>query len=216
MSRRSEKLPAGLLVCAALVALGLAAREPGIEGPSPPAGGKDRGRSSDSAATAKESPSASEQCIQRTSRRPTRAARPGPDPRCPPDPEGPWKLRRGKVAFREAAGGEELIDVEIAETEDARKRGLMYRRQLADSQGMLFVFDESRDHSLWMRNTCIPLDMIFIDDDGTIVGIEENTVPMSDVIYSVGCSSAYVLEVNAGWTRKNGVEAGQKVELQRI
>jgi hypothetical protein len=67
-----------------------------------------------------------------------------------------------------------------------------------------------------MHNTCIPLDMLFIDDDGLIVGIEENTPTMSDDTFSVGCSSKYVLELNAGWCRRHGVVAGQKVRFDGL
>ena len=81
---------------------------------------------------------------------------------------------------------------------------------------MIFVFEEPTNHSFWMHNTCIPLDMLYIDDDGTIVGIEENTPTMDDSTFAVGCPARYVLEVNAGWTRKRGVAAGQRVKFDSI
>jgi hypothetical protein len=81
---------------------------------------------------------------------------------------------------------------------------------------MLFDLGVRDDHKFWMHNTCIPLDMLFIDDDGLIVGIEENTPTMSDDTFAVGCPSRYVLELNAGWTRKHGVVAGQKVKLEGL
>ena len=89
----------------------------------------------------------------------------------------------------------------------------MYRRAMADDRGMLFKLDERRDHTFWMHNTCIPLDMLFVDDDGTVVGIVEGAEPLTDATRSVGCPSSYVLEVNAGWTRKNGVAPGQKITI---
>jgi uncharacterized membrane protein (UPF0127 family) len=87
---------------------------------------------------------------------------------------------------------------------------------MPEDRGMIFTFEERQNHRFWMHNTCIPLDMLFIDGDGTIVGIEENTSTMDDSTFEVGCPSNYVLELNAGWTRKHGVKAGQKVKLEGI
>ena len=81
---------------------------------------------------------------------------------------------------------------------------------------MIFLFEERENHTFWMHNTCIPLDMLFLDDDGTIVGIQENTPTMNDSTFDVGCPSRNVLEVNAGFTRKYGIKAGQRVELRGI
>ena len=89
----------------------------------------------------------------------------------------------------------------------------MYRRSMADDRGMLFQLDGRRDHTFWMHNTCIPLDMMFVDDDGVIVGIVEGAAPLTDTTRSVGCPSSFVLEVNGGWTRKHGVKPGQKLTL---
>jgi uncharacterized protein len=137
------------------------------------------------------------------------------DPKCPPDPDTPPKLRTGKVTFDAVA--DKSVTVEIAERGEARMRGLMYRKSMGDDAGMIFVFQGPKEeHTFWMKNTCIPLDMLFIDDDGTIVGIEENTPTMTEETFSVGCKSRYVLELNAGWTRKHGVKAGQKVKLEGI
>jgi hypothetical protein len=78
---------------------------------------------------------------------------------------------------------------------------------------MIFLFGHRRDHSFWMKNTCLPLDMIFIDRDGLIVGIEENVPTLNEGSYRVGCPSVVVLEVNAGWSRRHGVTAGQQVRI---
>jgi uncharacterized membrane protein (UPF0127 family) len=74
----------------------------------------------------------------------------------------------------------------------------MYRSELADGHGMLFVFDADANHEFWMKNTLIPLDMIFITVDGQIAGVRKNATPMSEVGISVGTPSRYVLEVPAG------------------
>jgi uncharacterized membrane protein (UPF0127 family) len=140
--------------------------------------------------------------------------RPGPDPGCPADPEKPPKVRTGKVTFPEAKG--QSVSVEIAENEHDRQRGLMYRKAMADDHGMIFRMEDRRNQTFWMHNTCIPLDLVYIDDDGTIVGIEENAPTLDDSTFEVGCPSRYVLELNAGWTRKHGVVAGQKVKLEGV
>jgi uncharacterized membrane protein (UPF0127 family) len=105
------------------------------------------------------------------------------------------------------------VEVELAKTPHDIERGLMYRRSMADDRGMLFTLDGRRDHTFWMHNTCIPLDMLFIDDDGVIVGIAEGAAPLTDTTRSVGCPSVFVLEVNAGWARKRGVKPGQKITI---
>ena len=136
-----------------------------------------------------------------------------PDPNdeaTPPPPKDP--LRAGNVSFPEATGTPSLT-VEIADTPLARQRGLMLRKSMPENRGMIFVFDEKRNHEFWMHNTCIPLDMMFIDKDGFITGIEENVPTMNDRTYSVGCQSSFVLEVNAGWSRKHGVAPGQKAKI---
>lgn len=187
--------------------------EPRVEEPVPPPRSELPPRDAIGARSA-ESEAAKGRCVRPTPDVAARPVPPSPDPKCPPDPEGPGHLRMGKIAFKEAGGRE--IDVEIAENEHTRERGLMFRRSMEDTRGMIFLFDERIDHTFWMENTCIPLDMLFIDDDGLIVGIEENVPTMSRATRSVGCASRYVLEVNAGWTRKNGVKAGQHVELRGI
>ncbi|MBM4358494.1 MAG: DUF192 domain-containing protein [Deltaproteobacteria bacterium] len=167
-----------------------------------------RGRASD-ASTAAASASAA-RCIVPTPPAPVRPPPPaGPDPRCPVDPTGPFPLRHATVRV---AGVDASLDVEVAEHDEHRTRGLMFRKSLGESQGMLFVFNAERDLAFWMRNTCLALDMIFAASDGTIVGIEENVPTLNDGHYAPGdCPARYVVEVNAGWARRHGVKAGQKL-----
>jgi len=108
------------------------------------------------------------------------------------------------------------VDVELARQDEHRRRGLMYRTSLPQDEGMLFVFDQRRVHAFWMKNTCLPLDMLFIDHDGLIVGIEQNVPTMNRRSYQVGCPSTYVLEVNAGWAHHHGVKAGQRVRFDNV
>jgi uncharacterized membrane protein (UPF0127 family) len=108
------------------------------------------------------------------------------------------------------------VDAEVAATDPMRERGMMWRKELAEGKGMLFLFPEQEEHSFWMRNTLIPLDMIFIDSAGAIVGIVVNAEPGSLLSRSVGAPSQYVLEVPGGWSEKVGVRTGDRVELQEI
>ncbi|MDB4944994.1 MAG: hypothetical protein JWP97_4528, partial [Labilithrix sp.] len=131
---------------------------------------------------------------------------------CPKDPEGIPKARTATLTFPETPGAPK-VDVEIAQTEKEVTRGLMYRRSMPEDHGMLFDLDERREHTFWMHNTCMPLDMLFVDEDGTIVGIVEAATPLTDSSRSVGCPSVRVLEMNAGWCRRHGVQPGQKLAI---
>ena len=106
--------------------------------------------------------------------------------------------------------------VEIASTREQIQRGLMYRRELGENRGMLFLMREERIHSFWMRNTYIPLDLIFIGKDKTVAGIVANTVPLTDRSNSIDKVSYYVLEVNAGWSAAHHVGPGTPVRFQNI
>lgn len=135
----------------------------------------------------------------------------------PPAPKEP--LRTATVVFQDAAKEGKAapsVTVEIADSGSARQRGLMLRKSMPENKGMLFVFEERKVQEFWMHNTCIPLDMMFIDKDGFITGIEENVPTMNDNTYSSGCSSTYVLEVNAGWSRSHGVMPGQFVKIEGL
>ena len=108
------------------------------------------------------------------------------------------------------------VRLEVARTDAARMKGLMYRRTLADGDGMLFVFDTTAEHGFWMKNTFIPLDMIFIGDDLRIVGIHAQAVPQSTENISVGVPSRYVLEVPGGWAARHEIASGTRVELKGV
>jgi uncharacterized membrane protein (UPF0127 family) len=105
------------------------------------------------------------------------------------------------------------VTAELVVSAHDTERGLMYRTAMAEDRGMLFDLRIREDHGFWMHNTCIPLDLIYADEDGFIVGIAENAPTLNDATRAVGCPSRYVLEVNAGWTRRHGVKAGQTMAL---
>jgi uncharacterized membrane protein (UPF0127 family) len=117
------------------------------------------------------------------------------------------------VAFPDASGT--AVDAELVRSEHDTMRGLMYRKTLGAERGMLFDLRIRDDHKFWMHNTCIPLDLLYIDEDGLLVGIVENAPTLDDESRGVGCPSRWVLEVNAGWSRRHGVKAGQHVSLPK-
>lgn len=101
--------------------------------------------------------------------------------------------------------------VEIATTDQERAQGLMYRKELPEGRGMLFDFKRDQEVSMWMKNTYVSLDMIFIRADGRIARIAEHTEPLSTKIVSSGGPVRGVLEVVAGTARKLGIAAGDRV-----
>jgi uncharacterized membrane protein (UPF0127 family) len=109
------------------------------------------------------------------------------------------------------ASGVHVFSVEMAKTEEERRTGLMYRKSLPEGRGMLFDFSPEQNVSMWMKNTFISLDMIFIGSDGRILRIAENTVPQSEKIIPSGGPAKAVLEVIAGTARKYGIKPGDRV-----
>ncbi len=115
-----------------------------------------------------------------------------------------------------ATSGAVAVNVEVADTPDARAHGLMYRNELSANAGMLFVFPNASEQTFWMKNTPLPLDMIFIGSDRHIVGIVPDTRPFTTNPLGVGTPSQYVLEVNAGFSAKHGITAGNSVDFVRV
>jgi uncharacterized membrane protein (UPF0127 family) len=107
--------------------------------------------------------------------------------------------------------GVHAFQVEMAITPDEKEHGLMFRRELPDGHGMLFDFMVDQPVAFWMKNTYIPLDMIFIRGDGRILRIAENTEPMSERNIPSGGPVRAVLEVIAGTAKKFGIAAGDRV-----
>ncbi len=114
------------------------------------------------------------------------------------------------ITFAEAGA---KLDAEIAKNEHDVTRGLMYRTEMPDDHGMLFKMPDRQEQIFWMRNTCIPLDMLFLDDDGTVVGVLPDVPVLNEEQRTVGKPSRYVLETNAGWAEAHGVRAGMKAKL---
>ena len=128
--------------------------------------------------------------------------------------------RGGPLATIHTSGGAVAVVLELATTPEAQERGLMYRTALADDHGMLFVFADDSDHQFWMKNTLIPLDMLFIarDDDGGghIVGIRADATPLSTAALGVGKPSRYVLEVPGGYAARRKIAPGDRVDFAGV
>lgn len=107
--------------------------------------------------------------------------------------------------------GVHVFTVEMARTDEERQKGLMFRKELAEGKGMLFDFKPDQDVAMWMRNTYIPLDMLFINGNGTIRRIAENTEPLSEKTIASGGPVRGVLEVIGGTAKKLGIAPGDKV-----
>ncbi len=103
------------------------------------------------------------------------------------------------------------LRAEVANTEDTRLKGLMFRRSLAESQGMIFVYSEEGRHAMWMKNTLVPLSVAFIDRDGRILNIEQME-PHSERSHASRGSAKYALEMNRGWFEGRGIKPGMRVE----
>ena len=121
-----------------------------------------------------------------------------------------WALDRNTVEIASKTGVH-VFTVEIADTEAAREKGLMYRKRLPPGEGMLFNFHTEQPVGFWMKNTYIPLDMIFIRRDGRILSIAENAEPLSERVISSGGPVLAVLEVSGGTARKLGIAPGDRV-----
>lgn len=118
---------------------------------------------------------------------------------------------RSSLTVETVSGGKYRFDVELAETPAQQAQGLMYREKMAADAGMLFTYDRLQPASFWMKNTLIPLDMIFIASDGRIVNIHANAVPQSlDAVNSAGPVKG-ILEINGGMSARLGIHPGDRV-----
>ena len=108
------------------------------------------------------------------------------------------------------------LDIEIAESEFETQTGLMYRDAMEDEQGMLFIFPTEGMHSFYMKNTRIPLDILFIDGDFSVASIRANAQPMDESSLSSRVPVRYVLEVNAGLVGRMGIQVGDSVAFSKV
>ncbi len=108
-----------------------------------------------------------------------------------------------------------LIQIQIADNNDERAEGLMWRKYMPEDDGMLFIFDDEEPLTFWMKNTYIPLDMVFADKSGNIVSIYPEATPLSETSIPSGKPGKYVVEVNGGFCARYGIMPGDKIEYER-
>ena len=111
--------------------------------------------------------------------------------------------------------GKAKWQMEIAKTEEEREKGLMFRKAMPENDGMVFMFETPHKVDMWMKNTLIPLDMLFVGQNLAIAHIEEETKPLSEDIISSKEIVTYVLELNAGQAEKNGIKIGDLLNLSQ-
>lgn len=129
---------------------------------------------------------------------------------------GPQFKKEGELWLIKAAGDTiRHIDIEIADVESERTIGLMHRRSMPDTQGMLFIFEREEQRSFWMRNTLIGLDILYIKADGEIESIAKYCVPKSEKSIPSRGPALYVLELIEGFCDIYGVAAGDRIEFVR-
>ncbi|MFT5429933.1 MAG: uncharacterized membrane protein (UPF0127 family) [Myxococcota bacterium] len=125
----------------------------------------------------------------------------------------PLERLSARITFQQPEGTV-VAEATVVSTDAERAVGLMYRKErLADGEGMLFAMDKDADHSFWMKNTYIPLDMLFIDQSGVVVGILQDVTPRTKTARRVGLISRFVLELDAGYCARHKVTVGQRVEM---
>lgn len=129
-----------------------------------------------------------------------------------PEPEF---VKEGELSFISSTTGKEIkkIDIEKADNDMERAFGMMYRKSMPDSQGMLFLFEESTPQSFWMKNTYISLDILFVDENMTINTIHSRTTPLSEAGLPSDGNAQYVVEVIGGFCETYDVKVGDKIKF---
>lgn len=125
--------------------------------------------------------------------------------------------KEGELAINSPDGEVRLkLEIEIAETDYEQETGLMYRKSMAENQGMLFVYDDERPRpNFYMKNTYIALDLLYISGENEVVDINKNAKPLDESSLPSHAPAKYVLEINAGLVDQSGIEIGDKVEIRR-
>lgn len=148
---------------------------------------------------------------------PLLAAGPGQQVTNGPASDGPQFKAEGQLVFTKHGTGKvtKMITIQIADNNEERAEGLMWRRYMPEDEGMLFIFDDEEPLTFWMKNTYIPLDMVFADKSGRIVSIYPEATPLSEASISSVKPAQYVVEVNGGFCAKYGIDVGDKLEFER-
>lgn len=129
----------------------------------------------------------------------------------------PQFVKQGELEFLKKDNKSVIskIDIEVADNEAKTMQGLMYRKSMDENRGMIFVFPVAEEHSFWMKNTLMSLDIIFIDTAKKIIKIHKNTTPLSTKSLPSGGPTLYVVEVNAGYTEKFGITEGDYINFTK-
>lgn len=146
-------------------------------------------------------------------------SRPKANPNIPPKfvETPPTFAKHGELNFiNNKSDTISTIEIEIAETPNNIEKGLMYRKSMEYNRGMLFIFEDETRRSFWMKNTHIPLDIIFINAEKEIVHIAENTIPYSLRSVPSYEYAMFVVEVNAGYCKNKGILTGHKIDFIRL
>ncbi len=126
-------------------------------------------------------------------------------------------LKQGKVVFYDSANRKKIeILVEIAENEYHQSKGLMFREDMSENEGMLFTYEDELQRFFWMKNTTVPLDIIFVDATFQIIKIHKNTLPLSENVYPSGLPAKFAVEVRAGFSDRYQLETGNRVSWEKF
>ncbi len=144
---------------------------------------------------------------------------------CSDDPEAEKIIEPEPVVFEKEgelylvkASGDTVqkLDIEIADDSYERQTGLMYRESMEESQGMLFIYPEAARRSFYMKNTYIPLDILFFGSDSTAVSFQENAEPLDETPLPSGEPAQFVLEINGGLVQEWNIEEGDKIDFKKL
>lgn len=119
----------------------------------------------------------------------------------------------GRVEFVGSNGTATTVYVEVADTPKAQQKGLMYRTSLDEHKGMLFIFSREVPQSFWMKNTPLPLDMVFVNSSMAVVDINHNATPYSTNVFTSKEQCKYVVEVNGGFCEEHGIGVGDEMRI---
>lgn len=131
-------------------------------------------------------------------------------------PTGDYLHHDSTVVFEGRNHTSITAQVEIADTEAEQEYGLMNRTSMPQDHGMLFIFDYQANLSFWMKDTLIPLDMVFLDSNDRIVDIYKNATPLSEYVYTSKSPSKYVIELNGGYCDTHGIKIGDNVSINIV
>ena len=131
--------------------------------------------------------------------------------------DGPRFKAQGQLVFLKHSSGAmiKMITIQIADNNAERAEGLMWRKYMPENEGMLFIFGDQELLTFWMKNTYIPLDMVFANKEGKIVRIYPDAAPLSEASISSNRPAKYVVELNAGFCAKYDINVGDKIEFER-